>query len=181
MVSFPNKSYCIYDNGNLNCLFNFCRDFEILPFIFSETQVVTYYNLVVDNKELFKFIDDTEDNKDNKENNNNSDTNLFTFNNFILFFVHLSTFYYTKVYEGILDKEKKENELSKLIILLTKLECTKGMRNLIENSLPNLSLIPNKELFSKYNYEYLPDKGLKDDLSNNISEELTINHNNDGK
>jgi hypothetical protein len=181
MVCFPNKSYCIYDNGNLNCLFNFCRDFEILPFIFSETQVVTYYNLVVDNKELFKFIDDTEENKDNKENNNNGDTNLFTFNNFILFFVHLSTFYYTKVYEGILDKEKKENELSKLIILLTKLECTKGMRNLIENSLPNLSLIPNKELFSKYNYEYLPDRGLKDDLSNNISEELTINHTNNGK
>ena len=168
MVYFPNNNYYALDNGNLSCLFSFCRDFEILPFIFTETQVVTYYNLVVDNKELFKFIDDTEENKDK-----NNDTNYFTFNNFILFFVHLSTYNYTKVYEGILDKEKKENELTKLIILLTKLECTKGMRNLIDNSLPNLSLIPSRELFLKYNYEYSPGNG--SDLSNNISERLPIN------
>ena len=140
-----NPNYKYYNNGNLNSLFNFCRDFEIFPFIFNETQIVTYYNLVVDNKELFKFLDDSSD--------NNIDSNCFTFNNFILFFVHLSAYNYTKVYESILDKEKNETELSKLIMLLTKLECSKGMRDLIDNSLPNLSLMPNRELFIKYNFD----------------------------
>ena len=58
-----NNNNYFYKNGNLNNLFNFCRDFEILPFIISETQIVTYYNLVVDNNELFKFIDEPAENK----------------------------------------------------------------------------------------------------------------------
>jgi len=153
-------NYYFY-NENLNKLFNFCRDFEILPFIFSETQIVTYYNLVVDNKELFKFLDDS------GENNNNE--GCFTFNNFILFFVHLSEYNYTKVYESILDKEKSETELSKLIMLLTKLECSKGMRNLIDNSLPNLSLMPNRELFLKYNFAFEDGPNSKEKSYNNIN------------
>jgi hypothetical protein len=158
--SGKNINYYFY-NENLNKLFNFCRDFEILPFIFSETQIVTYYNLVVDNKELFKFLDDS------GENNNNE--GYFTFNNFILFFVHLSEYNYTKVYESILDKEQSETELSKLIMLLTKLECSKGMRNLIDNSLPNLSLMPNRELFLKYNFAFEDNPNSKEQSYNNIS------------
>ena len=158
--SGKNINYYFY-NGNLSKLFNFCRDFEILPFIFSETQIVTYYNLVVDNKELFKFLDDS------GENNNNA--GCFTFNNFILFFVHLSEYNYTKVYESILDKEQSETELSKLIMLLTKLECSKGMRNLIDNSLPNLSLMPNRELFLKYNFAFEEGPNSKDQSYNNIN------------
>ena len=161
-----NKEY-LYENGNLNNLFNFCRDFEITPYIFSGTQVVTYYNLVVDNNELFKFIDDTNENQ-NKDDN----SGYFTFNNFILFFIHLSAYYYAKVYESILDKEKNDNELSKLIMLLSKLECSKGMRNLIDNTLPNISLIPNRELFYKYNFEYQQEN----DLTNNNN--MTNNDNN---
>ena len=153
-----NKDY-YYENGNLNSLFNFCRDFEIAPYIFSETQVVTYYNLVVDNNELFKFIDDTNENKDNN-------SGYFTFNNFILFFIHLSSYHYAKVYGSILGKEKNDNELSKLIMLLSKLECSKGMRNLIDNTLPNISLIPNRELFYKYNFEYQQENELKKDNNN---------------
>ena len=158
--SGKNINYYFY-NGNLSKLFNFCRDFEILPFIFSETQIVTYYNLVVDNNELFKFLDDS------GENNNNE--GCFTFNNFILFFVHLSEYNYTKVYESILDKEQSETELSKLIMLLTRLECSKGMRNLIDNSLPNLSLMPNRELFLKYNFAFEDSPNSKEQSYNNIN------------
>ena len=158
--SGKNINYYFY-NGNLSKLFNFCRDFEILPFIFSETQIVTYYNLVVDNNELFKFLDDS------GENNNNE--GCFTFNNFILFFVHLSAYNYTKVYESILDKEQSETELSKLIMLLTRLECSKGMRNLIDNSLPNLSLMPNRELFLKYNFAFEDSPNSKEQSYNNIN------------
>lgn len=166
--SGKNINYYFY-NGNLNKLFNFCRDFEILPFIFSETQIVTYYNLVVDNNELFKFLDDS------GENNNNE--GHFTFNNFILFFVHLSEYNYTKVYESILDKEQSETDLSKLIMLLTKLECSKGMRNLIDNSLPNLSLMPNRELFLKYNFAFEDRPNSKEQSFNDINDNIKDENN----
>lgn len=161
---YSNNNNYLYENGNLNNLFNFCRDFEILPFIISETQIVTYYNLVVDNNELFKFIDEP---AENKNNNNNG---YFTFNNFILFFIHLAEYNYTKVYESILYKEKNENELKKLIMLLTRLECSKGMRNLIDNSLPNLTLVPNKDLFLKYNFDYQQEHELDIDKNNGNNE-----------
>ena len=161
----------ILENGNLRNFFNFCRDFEILPFILSETQIVTYYNLVVDNKELFKFIDEQDDNKEKNEG-------YFSFNNFILFFIHLSEYNYSKVYESILDKENKVNELAKLMMLLTRLECSKGMRNIIESSLPNLSLMPNKDLFLKYNFDYNQEnEKINDDKTEkNNQEENYINN-----
>ena len=165
-ISFCPKKFndYMYENGNLNDLFNFCWDFEIYPYIFNETQIVTYYNLVVDNNDLFKFIDDSEENKDNN-------SGYFTFNNFTLFFIHLSSYNYAKLYESFSDKEKNENKLSKLIMLLSRLETSKGMRNLINNSLPNLSLIPNRELFAKYNFDYQQENGLNSDDNNNIENE----------
>ena len=159
----------INDNGNIMNLFNFCRDFEILPYIFSETQIVTYYNLVVDNNELFKFLDDSEENKDNN-------TSYFSFNNFILFFIHLSAYNYAKVYESILGSEIKENQLSKLIMLLTKLECSKGMRKLVESSLPNLSLMPKMDLFMKYNFDYQPENELNNDNKEEKTNKNFINN-----
>ena len=83
--------------------------------------------------------------------------------------MHLSEYNYTKVYESILDKEKSETELSKLIMLLAKLECSKGMRNLIDNSLPNLSLMPNRELFLKYNFAFEEGQNSKHQSYNNIN------------
>jgi len=130
------------NNHNLSNFFDFCKDFEIIPFILNnETQIITYFNAVVGKKELFKLIDDSKEKKE-----------TFTFNNFILFFIHLSEYNYAKVYHNFLGGEKKETKLSKLIMLLTKLECSKGMRNIINSSLPNLSLMPNKELLLKYNF-----------------------------
>ena len=49
------------------------------------------------------------------------------------------------------------------------------MRNIIDNSLPNLSLIPSRELFLKYNYEYLPEKEVNSNI-NNINENYIINN-----
>ena len=64
----------------------------------------------------------------------------------------MSEYYYAKIYLNFKENEKKETQLSKLIMLLTKLECSKGMRNIINSSLPNLSLMPSKELLLKYNF-----------------------------
>ena len=146
----------IDSNPNLSNFFDFCKDFEVFPFIFNETQIITYYNTVLEKKELFKLIDDSKEKK-----------NTFTFNNFILFFIHLSEYNYAKVYQNFSEEVKQETQLSKLIMLLTKMECSKGMRNIIKNSLPNLSLMPNKELLLKYNFIFKKESETLDNLLNN--------------
>ena len=152
-----NKSSKNIDNNpNLSNLFYFCKDFEVFPFIFNETQIITYYNTVLEKKELFKLIDDSKEKK-----------NTFTFNNFILLFIHLAEYNYAKVYQNFTEEVKQETQLSKLIMLLTKLECSKGMRNIIMNSLPNLSLMPNKELLLKYNFIFKKESETLDNLLNN--------------
>ena len=160
------------NNRSLSNFFDFCKDFEIFPFIFTnETQIIIYFFALTGKKDLFKLIDDSYENK-----------NIFTFNNFILFFIHLSEYNYAKVYQNIVGDEKSETKLSKLIMLLTKLECSKGMRNIIETSLPNLSLMPNKELLLKYNFIFkkdsktfvnifCDDKSGKENMINNVNTE----------
>jgi hypothetical protein len=158
-----------YDNNkNLSNFFDFCKDFEIIPFILNnETQIITYFNTVIGKKDLFKLVDDSNEKK-----------NTFTFNNFVIFFIHLSEYNYAKVYQNFQEDDNKDTKLSILIMLLTKLECSKGMRNIIDTSLPNLSLMPNKELLLKYNFifkkesegfdNFLSDeKKLKDNFINN--------------
>jgi len=169
-----NDEYFLFENGNLNNFLNFCRDFEICPFILSETQIVTYYNLVVDNNELFKFIDNPDESKDGNKG-------YFTFNNFILFFVHLANYNYAKTYASVFGEEKNETNLSKLIMLLTRLECSQGMKNLVGNSLPNLSLLPNRDLFTKYNFDYQQKNEINNDNNNfKLNDDIShlINSNN---
>ena len=67
-------------------------------------------------------------------------------------------------------------------MILTKLECSKGMRQMVKKSLPNLSLMPNKELLLKYNFIFKKeDKGTFDnliDIKKNFEENLINNGNN---
>ena len=167
-----------FNNKNLSNLYDFCKDFEIIPFIFNETQLVNYFNLVIDKKDLFKLIDDSSDKQEIKEKKNG----LFSFNNFILFFIHLSEYNHAKIYKNYITHEKGETKLSKLIMILTKLECSKGMRQMVKKSLPNLSLMPNKELLLKYNFIFKKeDKGTFDnliDIKKNFEENLINNGNN---
>ena len=131
--------------NNLQNYLKFCKDFEILPFILNETQIITYYYLVVGNNELYKFVD---------LNNTENDSNFFSLNNFILFFVHLAFYYYAKQYESVLYYEENATEIYKLLILLEKLECSKGMRNFVSKSLPlpnNLTFLPNKDILDQMN------------------------------
>ena len=168
-----------FNNKNLSNLYDFCKDFEIIPFIFNETQLVNYFNLVIDKKDLFKLIDDSSDKQEIKDKKNG----LFSFNNFILFFIHLSEYNHAKIYKNYITHEKGETKLSKLIMILTKLECSKGMRQMVKKSLPNLSLMPNKELLLKYNFIFKKeDKGTFDnliDIKKNFEENLINNGNND--
>ena len=153
------------NNRSLSNFIDFCKDFEILPFILNnETQVIIYFNALIRKKDLFKLIDDSDEKK-----------NDFTFNNFILFFIHLAEYNYAKIYQNINEEEKKITQLSKLIMILTRMECSKGMRAVIINTIPNLSLMPNKELLLKYNFIFKKDSQTFDTF---IADNKIINENN---
>ena len=176
-----NKNYNpVFNSRCLSNFYDFCKDFEIIPFLFNETQLINYFNLVVDKKDLFKLIDDSIEKKEGK-----GKINIFTFNHFILFFIHLAEYNYAKIYKNYISNEKEETKLSKLIMILTKLECSKGMRIIVANSLPNLSLMPNKELLLKYNFMFKKENSDTFDyildIKKNFEENLNNNGNNNDK
>ena len=118
----------------------FSREFEILPFILNETQIVIYYNLAINYELNIKIIED--------------DINqgmIFTLNHFIMFLIHISLYSYAKNYDSNYNNNSNCSDVNKFLIFLEKLECSKGMKNFTRKlSKPNankLSLIPPKEIF----------------------------------
>ena len=166
-VNNKHINYAFKKNQKLSQFFDFCKDFEIHPFIFNETQMVAYFNTILEKKDLFKLIDDSQEKK-----------NIFSFNNFILLFIHLSEYNYAKIYQNVTEDENKVTQLSKLIMLLTRMECSKGMREIITNTVPNLSLMPNKELLLKYNFIFKKDSETFDTFiaDNQIIEDNNLNN-----
>ena len=152
----------------------FCREFEILPYILNETQIVTYYNLVINYQPNIKLIDD--------EINIGM---IFTLNNFILFLIHISLYSYAKHYDSNYGDNGNNSDISKFLIFLEKLECSKGMRNftrkLSRPSANKLSLIPPKEVFIQLgedndsNFNYNNNKINSSIKKNNKS--LNVNYN----
>jgi hypothetical protein len=166
-VNNKHINYAFKKNQKLSQFFDFCKDFEIHPFIFNETQMIAYFNTILEKKDLFKLIDDSHEKK-----------NIFSFNNFILLFIHLSEYNYAKIYQNVTEDENKVTQLSKLIMLLTRMECSKGMREIITNTVPNLSLMPNKELLLKYNFIFKKDSETFDTFiaDNKIIEDNNLNN-----
>ena len=166
-VNNKHINYAFKKNQKLSQFFDFCKDFEIHPFIFNETQMIAYFNTILEKKDLFKLIDDSNEKK-----------NIFSFNNFILLFIHLSEYNYAKIYQNVTEDENKVTQLSKLIMLLTRMECSKGMREIIINTVPNLSLMPNKELLLKYNFLFKKDSETFDTFiaDNKIIEDNNLNN-----
>ena len=166
-VNNKHINYAFKKNQKLSQFFDFCKDFEIHPFIFNETQMIAYFNTILEKKDLFKLIDDSQEKK-----------NIFSFNNFILLFIHLSEYNYAKIYQNVTEDENKVTQLSKLIMLLTRMECSKGMREIIINTVPNLSLMPNKELLLKYNFIFKKDSETFDTFiaDNKIIEDNNLNN-----
>ena len=123
-------------------LIEFSRDFEIIPFIMKETQIITYYKLVINYEQSYNFID--------KEINKGI---LFTLNHFILFIIHLSLYSFTKIYEKISQDilDNNTTDESKLLLFLEKLENSHGMKNLtrkiLRPSSGKLSFIPSKDIY----------------------------------
>ena len=154
----------------------FSREFEILPYILNETQIITYYNLVIKYQPNIKLIND--------EINQGM---IFTLNNFILFLIHISLYSYAKNYDSNYGDNGNNSDISKFLMFLEKLECSKGMRNftrkLSRPSANKLSLIPPKEIFIQLgedddsNFNYNNSKFNYSIKKNNKS--LNVNNNTD--
>jgi len=124
-------------------LIEFSKDFEILPYILSETQIMTYYKLVIHYEQPYKFFDD----------NNNKGT-VFTLNHFILYIIHASLYSFSKKYENISKNiaYNTSNE-SKLLLFLERLEASNGIMKFDKKfsitRIKKLSFIPSKDNYYK--------------------------------
>ena len=84
--------------NSLKSLLLFAKEFEVLPYIVNETQVVTYFNLVINQELYYNFFGDC-----------NNLGFLFTVNHFILFLIHMSYYNYCKFYDENIDNNCCEN------------------------------------------------------------------------
>ena len=80
----------IYKSGEN--LIKFCKDFEIVPQIINSTQAMTYYNLAIHINQIFNYFD----NKIRKFRNFKNKGIIFTLIHFMIFFIHISLYSYTK-------------------------------------------------------------------------------------
>ena len=134
-----NRKMIIKSSKNL---IEFSKDFEIIPFIMKETQIITYYKLVINYEQSYNFFD--------KQINKGI---LFTLNHFILFIIHISLYSFTKLYEKISEDiiDNSSTDESKLLLFLEKLESSHGMKNFsrkfLRPSSGKLSFIPSKDIY----------------------------------
>jgi hypothetical protein len=157
-----------YTNGNvilvksLESLFEFCRDFEILPYIISMEKIAIFYNILVEiNQEEFV------ENKNLIFDSNKEIGNVFTISKFASFLVHLAVISFEKFdnpNEDIKIKVEGDFDLNslinadKLFLFFEKLENCKGF-SLMEKKLKKpftqkSMLIPSKEILLKVKYNY---------------------------
>ncbi len=113
---------------------------------------MTYYNLAIHINQIFNYFD----NKIRKFRNFKNKGIIFTLIHFMIFFIHISLYSYTKIFGSKTYTYDENNEImtneAKLVIFLEKLEHSKGMNNFIPKlSNPRtkrLSLLPSKEICS---------------------------------
>ena len=149
-----------YVNENsLRSLIEFSRDFEIIPYIVTESQMSTYFFL-------------------SNENESQDKSPQFGIHNFILLLIRMSVFFYEKNYQN---SNVNCNEVRKLLIFLEKLEYSKGMNNFTRKlnrpSAKKLSLIPNKQIYLELN-EINEDERNNNKIQDNLIFDFNLIENN---
>ncbi len=150
-----------YVNENsLRSLIEFSRDFEIIPYIVTESQMSTYFFL-------------------SNENESQDKSPQFGINNFILLLVRMSVFFYEKNYQN---SNVNCNEVRKLLIFLEKLEYSKGMNNFTRKlnrpSAKRLSLIPNKQIYLELNEKNEDERKNNNKIKDNLIFDFNLIENN---
>lgn len=125
----PKESFAAYNE--------FCRDYELVPFLLNMNQTATYWNHVNNSPGSYKQIQLLPNQKDLGK--------IFTLNKFALMIVHFSIMTYTKVNQT----NALIPDFDKLKYFLDKLENSKGNKNLErKTNKPHkgyVTLVPQKE------------------------------------
>ena len=110
----------------------FGRDFEILPYMISEKNFTTYYNLLI--KHQKKYIETINDTFQSITIDNNNSKfvdcgQIFKFSSFILFLYHFSLLLYYKKFkvQFEVDNLSKPEDIEIILFFLQKLERSKGI------------------------------------------------------
>ena len=179
---FPNelveKNNVSLSQKSLNNLINFAKDYEIIPFLITQSQLGSYYNLICG--ENSKEINVPEILKKSINIGIN-----FTLNHFILMIVQFSILSYLKNIDDKYYNEFENNDINtkekqegiKLLLFLEILNNSKGMKNQFNQK--KFSLLPEKnqilKIFDIQEEIKLNNKNSNENIDfNNLYSELSI-------
>ncbi len=179
---FPNelveKNNVSLSQKSLNNLINFAKDYEIIPFLITQSQLGSYYNLICG--ENSKEINVPEILKKSINIGIN-----FTLNHFILMIVQFSILSYLKNIDDKYYNEFEKNDINtkekqegiKLLLFLEILNNSKGMKNQFNQK--KFSLLPEKnqilKIFDIQEEIKLNNKNSNENIDfNNLYSELSI-------
>jgi len=155
------KNYAKIADNSQACLIQFCKDFEIMPFMLNEDQLVIYFDLII--KTDIKNLTNSHLNPNPNENYENyviehkKDLGtVFTLSRFCTSLIHFSIFSFSKNNQLNLNNI---NNQEKFLLLLEKLENSKGFQNFEKKSnrphTNKLTLIPSKSVLKMINSSLL--------------------------
>lgn len=133
-------------DGSFANLLDFCKDFEVFPYLINMDQFVIYFNLIlkIEIKPRDSFLTFEKDAKDIGS--------VFTLSRFCLMFYHFALISYLKNNTLGFASIKSATEVDKLLLFLEKLENSNGFKNLERRTskphVSKLTLIPNKNVLS---------------------------------
>ena len=97
-------------SDSINSFLLFCKDFEIMPYILNQVQIINYFNLLKPQNILFKL----------------NLGKVFTLSNFFISIYHFSIYYYLQQHQS---PQANVTNLDKMIMFLEKLSITNGFEN----------------------------------------------------
>jgi len=179
MESMSSKNYAKITEISQANLIQFCKDFEIVPFMMNQEQLVIYFDLII-KKEIINLTN-SHQNLNSNENYENyiiepkKDLGtVFTLSRFCTSLIHFSIFSFSKNNQMNLSNI---NEEEKFLLFLEKLENSKGFQNFEKKSnrphTNKLTLIPSKSVLKMINsnlleaYEFFGDEDNTNNYSNN--------------
>lgn len=172
-VSSKAKPEIIIKKSLLN-LFEFLKDFEIMPYQIEKNKIVIIYNILV---------------KDDVPNSNISDAlfrnkknygQYFTFSKFYSLIIILSMLFFSKIKKFIAEEQYKSVDIpEKILIFLDKVNMGKGMNNFKKRfclfSNTYLCLMPSKDIIEKINKVIIQTQSQPEIIDENISKEIQSN------
>lgn len=145
-------------DGSLSNLEDFCKDFEVLPYVLNIHQLVNYYNIIIKvdlqrRDHMFVLDEKRELGK------------VFTLSKFCLLFIHFSLLSYSRNNQMAINKNV--SDVDKLILFLEKLENSNGLNNLERRTnkphTSKLTLIPAKNILQMVDSQILKTFNLQEE------------------